>query len=656
MLLRHYFSSLTIIFSMPFAASAQLTFTNDFNGPSGSGGSTANPAFYTTDFRDAVLRAESYLSTQFDVRGTLTVRFGTKTNVQVGSGTLATGGTSYYFQNGGFSSGISYEQATTNSSGQTNQSNLDFNSSQASWYTTQALPVTAGFNDVQSVATHEITHSLGFTSLIKSTGAGLQNLALGQPDTYSRLDSFLRVGTGTNAPSLITSDGRFNTAQVTVADLTGGNIYFHGEMAMAANGGQPVRMSTNSLSHIGDLSSAVMFPSITTGTAKRAFQNAEMAMLIDIGWNQFIWKNSTGTWGQNATTLTSPMWQNLDGDNMLSPVGTITPNLVLKFGGTGGYTSTNDLLLTTTGGRFLANRMILNSTGGTSTLAASGGNVLRFDTTLGITPLVRQDGAGAFNISHPVELTNSNLQLGGDGAGQSTLSGAISVLTGNTGGITKLGTGTFVISGNNNYNGLTTINSGTLIAANSTGSALGTGNAVVNSGGTLGGTGAFTGSVSVANGGTITAGASTGGDRSLDTGPLTLQGRYRVTIFGLTNTDASRLNVSGAIDLSSVNDSLLIELNGPTVATLRASGPHTYTVASSTGLLGTINTSDFTTVGFQAGEWSISYPSNSIVLNFTPVPEPASIIVFAAASLGVFRSWPLRRRGEKGQSIPIISA
>ncbi|HEY2712074.1 MAG TPA: autotransporter-associated beta strand repeat-containing protein [Chthoniobacterales bacterium] len=68
---------------------------------------------------------------------------------------------------------------------------------------------------------------------------------------------------------------------------------------------------------------------------------------------------------------------------------------------------------------------------------------------------------------------------------------------GDTGGsLTKEGTGTTILSGANTYSGGTTVDSGTLLVRNTTGSGTGTGTVQVNAG-TLGGTGRISGAVSV---------------------------------------------------------------------------------------------------------------------------------------------------------------
>ncbi len=649
---------LVVVLGTPSAADAQFAFTHDY-----TTSSTANPGFYTTEYRAAITRAGLYASSQFDGRGTVTVEFGA---LNLGSQTLAVGGTSFFFKNGGFTNGTTFRQATANNLG-FNTSFIDFNSAQADWYAGESGTVPNDKYDFQSVALHELTHGFGFTSLIGANGEGLQNLSPGQPDTYSQLDRRLRLGSATNAPLLITAAGTFNSAQVTATDLAGSNIYFHGEMASAANGGAAIRMSTGSLSHIGDDTPSVMFPSFGTGENKRAYSSLEMAMLIDMGWNQFVWKNATGNFADNIASLSGARWENLDGDNVLSPVGTITTNAVLRFAGTGGYTATNNLNLTATGDRHLVTRIILNATAGTSNIAATGSNAFRFDSTIGVAPQIRQDGAGAFNISHPLELTGRNLELAGNGAGLVALSGTIGQQTGQTGSIIKSGTSTFALSGNNTYTGGTSVNGGTLLVNNTTGSATGSGAVAVNSGGTLGGTGTISGATTVNAGGTIR------GDSGTGTGTLNLANTTILGAAGSTGgTLAARLAVNGggtvtgnsklAVGSNTLN---LVSTAGKFNIVLLDDGALTsgqaYTIILATGgltsfqrngviwnaILNPFTAADYT-VTSGSGAWTFDNTilgvdgSNNLTLQFTPVPEPGTVLAVAGAGLVVFGG--LRRR------------
>jgi len=119
--------------------------------------------------------------------------------------------------------------------------------------------------------------------------------------------------------------------------------------------------------------------------------------------------------------------------------------------------------------------------------------------------------AGALTISANVALGGNQTWTNNSTTNSLTVSGQVS------GGfsLTKAGVGTVVLSNatGNSYTGGTTINNGLLQVSNSSGSATGTGNVVVNSGGSLRGAGfiapSTTNSITVNAGGTIIGGSST---------------------------------------------------------------------------------------------------------------------------------------------------
>ena len=104
------------------------------------------------------------------------------------------------------------------------------------------------------------------------------------------------------------------------------------------------------------------------------------------------------------------------------------------------------------------------------------------------------DGANAFDYSGSESFT-----LGGD------------FLTGG-GSLTKTGTGTLILTGNNSgHTGTITVGGGTLIIGEESGSTASVGGSVtVNNGGTLGGHGSIGGNITIASGGTLTPGNSIG--------------------------------------------------------------------------------------------------------------------------------------------------
>ena len=114
------------------------------------------------------------------------------------------------------------------------------------------------------------------------------------------------------------------------------------------------------------------------------------------------------------------------------------------------------------------------------------------------------------------------LTLQGSGAG------SIEDVIGNgAGGITKVGTGSWTLSGANTYSGATAVNAGTLLISNSSGSATGTGAVTVNNSGTLSGTGFINaGANNITVNGTLSPGAAAAagdpGTINLAAGALTL--------------------------------------------------------------------------------------------------------------------------------------
>ena len=134
-----------------------------------------------------------------------------------------------------------------------------------------------------------------------------------------------------------------------------------------------------------------------------------------------------------------------------------------------------------------------------------------------------------------------------------TLSGVIS---GGGATLTKAGAGTLTLAGANTYAGNTTVNAGTLLVANASGSGTGAGAVTVNTGATLGGTGAVAGAVTVNSGGTLRAGGAGGLGQLTLRGKTTLAGgsNFTTTLAGTSaGTQYGQLVITagGSIDLGS---------------------------------------------------------------------------------------------------------
>lgn len=158
-------------------------------------------------------------------------------------------------------------------------------------------------------------------------------------------------------------------------------------------------------------------------------------------------------------------------------------------------------------------------TAGNATLIANpgsnggfGGIIIFEDTSLGGTSRIEVFGNGRMDISShtgpgftigslegdgQVFLGARNLSVGGNGLSTS-FSGVIKD-GGRGGSLSKIGADTLTLSGANIYTGSTTVSAGTLVIANTSGSATGTGPVRVNVG-TLGGSGTASGAVTVGTG------------------------------------------------------------------------------------------------------------------------------------------------------------
>jgi autotransporter-associated beta strand protein len=165
----------------------------------------------------------------------------------------------------------------------------------------------------------------------------------------------------------------------------------------------------------------------------------------------------------------------------------------LIFSGSSRLANTNDTLTS-------VNSITFDGTAGAFIL--SGASVLTLTGNITNSSTSLQTISMALGLNATVTVTST-----GTTPGNTAIGGQVS----GTGGITKTGTNSLILTGANIYSGTTTITTGTLLANNTSGSATGTGAVSVT--GTLGGTGTIapTGSngITVNSGGTIAPGDGT---------------------------------------------------------------------------------------------------------------------------------------------------
>jgi YVTN family beta-propeller protein/autotransporter-associated beta strand protein len=251
-------------------------------------------------------------------------------------------------------------------------------------------------------------------------------------------------------------------------------------------------------------------------------------------------------------------------------------------------------------------------TGGTfvnvGTLQAGAANVFSPSSAFRVT-------AGAF-----LDLNNFNQTIGSlAGAGTVTLGGA-TLTTGNdgtstafsgaisgAGGLTKIGAGTFTLTGTSSYGGATNINAGTLEVD---GSIANSSSVTVNSGGTLSGTGIVDpATTTIMNGGTLAP-----GNASSPTGTLSITGNLAfqsgaLYLVQITPSGASSTAVSGTATLGSAM-----------VKASFAAGAYVakqYTILHATGGLGGSTFGAQVNTNLPSGfTSSLGYDTNNAYLNF----------------------------------------
>ena len=195
------------------------------------------------------------------------------------------------------------------------------------------------------------------------------------------------------------------------------------------------------------------------------------------------------------------------------------------------------------------------------------------------------DQAGPGVDTYVIGTLNSNTTFAG------TITNGTSGDTPHTVALTKIGSGTFTLSGANTYSGGTTVSNGTLLVNNTAGSGTGTGAVTVVSGATLGGSGVIGGPVTV--NGTLAPGNSIGtlaisnslvvnggaalqyalgtnSDLTVVSGNLTLGGTLNVTdAGGFTNTTYTLFSYGGTLTYTNVS-------------TGTAPAGYTYTISTNT--------------------------------------------------------------------------
>jgi autotransporter-associated beta strand protein len=330
-----------------------------------------------------------------------------------------------------------------------------------------------------------------------------------------------------------------------------------------------------------------------TINAGMVFNNSSSAGSSNITNNNNLQFVNTSTAGNATITNTGVVWladQSTAGNATITNGGTfrfqtassggnaaITNNNTLRFednstagsarianngaldlvnGGTAGNaTITNNFTIrlldsSTAGNATITNNHLLqffdSSTGGTARLINNAGGNIDLSVHTGSTSMA----VGSIEGIGTISLGSTNLTVGGNNL-FTTYSGAISdsggIIPGHGGALTKVGTGTLILSGTDSYTGATTINGGTLQVD---GTITNTSSVDVNSGGTLAGIGNVDPlTVSINSGGTLAPGNGTPGTSLMITGNLAFASGA-LYLVALNSSIASFANVTGSATLA----------------------------------------------------------------------------------------------------------
>jgi len=376
-----------------------------------------------------------------------------------------------------------------------------------------------------------------------------------------------------------------NTGTTTISSMLGGSATYRKSITIGAGGitvnseagavtfGTGSRPTTVALSGSQTwLNNSAALLRTTAGGVDRQFSNLglnEHALTVD-GTGNTTFNSNTMT-GSGATAII----KNGAGDLTLSCTNATFSGDVQINGGTVKYgvnnalPSTADVIFNTASGTATLDLNNANGTIATLTLGGAAGTVAAVTTGTGTLSL---GGNVTYNAANnPNGAMISGLLDLGDATrtftiGDSTVTAndltISAVISSGTAGLIKAGSGTLTFTTNNTYSGETTVNSGTLLVNNTTGSGTGTGSVAVNA--TLGGSGFISGAVTVNNGGTLAPGTNSVAGAILScTNGLTLAAGSS-SAFDCTASECDSVAVTGALAIQG-SHTVVLTLTGEIV-------------------------------------------------------------------------------------------
>ncbi|MFP4680981.1 MAG: autotransporter-associated beta strand repeat-containing protein, partial [Chitinispirillaceae bacterium] len=360
------------------------------------------------------------------------------------------------------------------------------------------------------------------------TKTGTARLTLGGANTFTGITA---ISEGdvllTNTAGLGTSDGETDVSSGAALVLAGD--------ASAAEYSEPLTLGGTLRLQTGTASSAVMSGDITLGSANSVdVPDAEDTLIL------------TGIVDGSELNKTGEGMLLLTGENTCDGITLAEGSLQIGNGGASGSVSGN-----------------ITTASGTQVIVDRSGTLTCPDSIKGSGSLVINGGTVVFTnvntYSGGTTVENGTLQIGdgtsgmieGDIVNDGTVifnrsnddqfAGVIS----GTGAVTKQGEGTLTLSGDNSYEGTTTVSGGTLLV---NGTHSGSGDLTVENGAALGGNGKVSANISVADGGVLSPGEAAQG--TLSSGSLALSGTSELN-FDVGSTSDS-VTVKGDLILDGV--------------------------------------------------------------------------------------------------------
>ena len=370
-----------------------------------------------------------------------------------------------------------------------------------------------------------------------------------------------------------------------------------------------------------------------------------------------------------------------------SGAGTVTANA-----GSGNY-----VIGGLTGSKDLSNVITTNLADVTTlTLNPQSGKELTYSGVIAGTRALTKTGAGtqilsgANTYTGATTITEGTLQLGAGGTtGSLSTSSAISISSGATlainrsntvtqgtdfrgaaitgaGGFTQSGTGTTILNQANTYTGATTVNAGRLIVG-SGGSGSITSAVTVNSGGTLGGSGTITGNVVINSGGFHAPGNSPGtqtvtGDLTYESGSIFAwdlnANKSNNSGGGVAGTDYDKVVVSGTLTIDPAAIFRVVIDEGVDFGNAFWASQQSWSNIFDSGSLSggwaentpvSVYTFDSATNTYTYVPVEGSFTITGTTLNWTPIPEPGSLLAGALIGAGL-----LRRRRPPTRILPWV--